>query len=144
MNIKDISDKIYANTEDRERMEAMNDIYYEMADYIKSYNPGMYNEYYERACNILYDITEDEAKVIVRNMKPYGEHWNYDTVCSYVESMGEKPSVDYYLAMNMAYNDYHNAAMQFNMDTPEFYYAIARDFINDPDQKKHKIYNYFK
>lgn len=144
MKLKEISDQIYANVEDRKRMKKMNEIYYEMADYIMNINPNLYREYCDEAEGILYDICDDEAETIVRNMRPYGEHWNRATVNEYVKSRGVEPSIDYYLAMNMAFNDYRNTAQMVGMDTEDFYFGIAHDFINDPDGKSHKVQKYFK
>lgn len=144
MNIKDVSDVIYSNVNDRERMEAMNELYYEMADYVRDTNPSLYRDYCDRAEDILYQMDESEAEMIVRNMRPYGEYWNRSTIDEYVSSQGENPCIDYYLAMNMAYNDYKNTAQMMGVDTVEFYFNIARDFLNDPDAKRHKIEKYFR
>lgn len=144
MDFKKISDKIYENTEDRNRMEAMNELYYEMADMFKKQMPSVYDEFTEKAASILYEITPDEAHDLVRNMKPSGEKWTESEVYTFVEAKGVEPSIDYYLAMNMAFNDYRNTAVQFGIDNADFYYSIAHDFINDEDGKKHKVEKYFK
>ena len=102
MNIRDISNAIYANTDDRERMEKMNEIYYAMADYINNINPSLYRDYCDEAEGILYGITDEEAEMIVRNMRPYGEHWTRDVVDGYIASRGEAPSKEYYMVMNLS------------------------------------------
>lgn len=144
MKLREISDKIYANVEDRERMEKMNEIYYDMAEYIQNINPSLYRDYCDEAEGILYGITDEESEMIVRNMRPYGEHWNREVVDNYIMSRGETPSKEYYLVMNMAFNDYRNTAQMMGMDTDDFYYSLAHDFIHDPDGPKHKVEKYFK
>lgn len=144
MKFKEISDAIYSNTEDRERMEEMNELYYCMAEYISKSNPDLYKQYCDRAEDILYEISEDEAITIVRGMQPYGEHWSIDDIYSFVESKGQEPSIEYYLAMNMAFNDYRNTGQLLNADNADFYFSIAYDFINDPDGKRHKVEKYFR
>lgn len=143
MKLRDISDAIYEE-DDRGKMEAMNSLYYEMADYIGTVNPSLYKDFCERAEGILYNISEEEAEMLVREMRPYGEHWTMDDVSNYVSSRGMEPSCEYYLAMNMAFNDYRNTAQMMGIDTPDFYFNIANDFINDVDGKSHKIEKYFR
>lgn len=144
MDFKHVSDKIYADTEDRERMEAMNKLYFEMADLIKNQMPNVYREYSEKAADILWSISPEEAQSIVRDMRPSGERWTISDVNSFVEAKGISPSINYYLTMNMAFNDYRNTASQFNVDNAEFYFSIANDFINDEDASSHKVEKYFK
>ncbi|MDO4518589.1 MAG: hypothetical protein Q4B78_05210, partial [Bacillota bacterium] len=119
MELRHISDEIYKDTNDRERMECMNELYYEMADIIKNRMPDVYRDFTVRAEDILYDITAEEARNIVRKMRPYGEHWTKDEVYSVLEDNGINPSIDYYLVMNMMYNDYGDTAKEFDVNTPE-------------------------
>lgn len=78
-------------------------------------------------------------------MRPFGEHWTYETVKSFVESKGiYKECVEYYLVMNMVYNDYYDVAVNFaHQDDTEFFYELTHAFINDPDDKKFKVEKYF-
>lgn len=143
MDIKNISDKIYSG-EDHAKKEEINKIYYEMAEYIKKHDGAAYRMFLERAEDICYNISLDEAKLIVHDMEPYGEKWNYESVKEYLKNRGtENKTKWFYLVMNMAYNDYHRTAQQYNVDSPDFYYDIAYDFINDPDGGKHKVPRYF-
>jgi len=144
MTIREISDKIYANSEDRERMEAMNNVYYRMAEFIKGNAPGAYEQFKQEAEDVLYSITEPEAIEIVRRMIPYGEHWTTNDIAAFVASMGEKPDVKWYMVMNMMYNDYRPTAQKMGMDNAEFYYNLAHDFIYDEDGRPHKVEKYFK
>ena len=46
--------------------------------------------------------------------------------------------------MNMTYNDYMNTAITFGLkDNPDFFYSLAKDFINDADAAPYKVEKYF-
>ena len=141
MDIKKISDSIYEANDDR--MYKMNDIYYEMADYIKEVNPEMYRNFVEEAEDILYCMSDEDAVMMVRGMMPYGEHWNMNDVYNFVKAQGEEPCIDWYMVMNMMFNAYRTTAQKYGIDSPEFYYNLARDFIHDVDAKPHKVEKYF-
>lgn len=113
-----------------------------MAQKLKSADIEAYREVMGDMADRYYSIDLEEAQDIVRKMKPYGEHWNYQQVCDYME---DDDCVDYYLAMNMAYNDYSKTAETFGQkDNADFYYGIARDFIKDEDADRNKLGKYFK
>lgn len=141
MELRQVSDMVYANTEDRKRMEQMNNVYYQMADYIKQMNPAKYMEFLEEAEDIAYHYDHEDAENAVRNMKPYGEHWTYADIKNYLADKGVEDDelCDYYVVMNMAYNDYRRTAERYGIDRPEFYYDIAYDYINDEDAGMHKV-----
>lgn len=139
MDIKTISDIIYSNS-DKERMEEMNEVYYRMADYIKEADPDKYRNFvYEAEC-VAFEYDKDDAEECVHKMKPYGEHWTHEDVRNYLmdKDVGEN-ICDYYVAMNMAYNDYKRTAEKYGMDKVEFYYDIAHDYIHDIDGGKYKV-----
>lgn len=142
--LKNITDKIYA-LNDAERMDKANELYYEAVEYLKGLDPIKYQELERRAEDLYYTMDIPEAEEIVRHMIPSGERWTYEQVKHYVCSQGiEKDYVCYYLAMNMAFNDYRRTAEAFGHDTEDFYFHIAYDFVNDPDGTPHKIAKYFK
>lgn len=145
----------------REYKEIMNILnqakgdYHEMVEYgavmehlmskLEMHSPSLFRETMDRLEEIAYEIPLDKAKDIVRKMRPFGEHWSFETVKHYVESkdvIGQ--CVYYYLVMNMMYNDYYDVATNFGhqADT-EFYFELAHAFINDEDGKKHKVERYF-
>lgn len=143
MDIKKISDEIYSG-KDKNKKEEMDVVYYDMADYIKKHDESAYRMFLERAEDICYSISLDEAKVIVNKMEPYGEKWSYDNIAEYLKGRGTDAKTKwFYLVMNMAYNDYHRTAQEHNVDSPDFYFDIAYDFINDPDGGKYKVQKYF-
>lgn len=100
-------------------------------------------------CNKLeelaYKITQADAEQIVRAMKPRGQNWSVQQICEYLEAKGiTDECTEYYLVMNMAYNDYYATAKTFDLqDDPEFFFSIARDFIEDVDARPYKVAKYF-
>lgn len=143
MGLKEISQQIYAG-DNINKKKQMDEIYYKMADFVKEYNKEWYNKFKEEAEDIAYEISTEKAKEIVGGMKPYGQHWSMEEVKSYLKTRGISEKIkSYYMVMNMMYNDYSRTAKQHDLDTPDFYFDLAFDFINDVDGKKHKVEKYF-
>lgn len=75
-------------------------------------------------------------------MRPAGQHWTHKQVKEYLATKG---ITDYYLVMNMVFNDYQKTAQLFNLQNDvEFYFSLARDFIEDVDAKPFKVERYFE
>lgn len=112
---------------------------------IKDRMPDLYHETIHQLAAIAYAITPEEARDKVRSMRPYGQKWDYDTVKAFLAAKGINNDVcKYYLCMNMAYNDYYKTAESVGKgEDPEFYFSIARDFINDADARDFKVEKYF-
>lgn len=112
---------------------------------IKDRMPDLYHETIHQLAAIAYAITPEEARDKVRSMRPYGQKWDYDNVKAFLAAKGINNDVcKYYLCMNMAYNDYYKTAESVGKgEDPEFYFSIARDFINDADASPFKIEKYF-
>lgn len=141
--LRSITDRIYSGNDIDKKMQA-NEIYYKAADWIRSSYPDRYEDLIDIAEDILYDYDLDWAQSVVRNMKPYGEFWDYDTICRYLENHGIRSCCkDYYLAMNMACNDYRQVADNCGIDLADFCFGIADRFINDEDAPSHKLAKYF-
>lgn len=51
---------------------------------------------------------------------------------------------EYYVALNAMYSDYCETAKKMNMDKPEFYALLAKDFLKDKDAKPHKLRRYME
>ena len=49
---------------------------------------------------------------------------------------------EFYVAMNMMYADYCEAAQKVNADKPEFYARLAKAFLCDEDAGDHKLQKY--
>ena len=103
------------------------------------------HEVCEKVEKLAYKINQQDAEQIVKNMEPRGQYWSVKQIKDYLVAKGDVDEcIEYYLVMNMAYNDYYGTAKLFGLQNdPEFYYSIAKDFINDPDAKPFKVEKYF-
>jgi hypothetical protein len=93
-----------------------------------------------------YSIEPEEAKKIVQAMKPMGQQWSWNQIEDYIKSkdLDPKCTETWYLVMNMVYNDYYDTAKVFgHLNDVEFFYHLAKDFIDDPDAKPLKVEKYF-
>ena len=107
--------------------------------------PMLFEEYIDKLEHLAYRIPKDEAERIVRAMRPKGQYWSYTQVTDLVRSKGVTGDcVNWYLVMNMVYNDYCATAKHFGLQNDvEFFYHLAKDFIEDPDAKPMKVEKYF-
>lgn len=108
-------------------------------------DPMMFDEYMDKLERLAYRIPQDEAERIVRAMRPKGQYWSYTQVMDLVKSKGVTSDwVNWYLVMNMVYNDFCATAKHFGLQNDvEFFYHLAKDFIEDPDAKPMKVEKYF-
>lgn len=106
----------------------------------------LYQKYDDIICNELYYIDENEAKTIVKSMKPYGEVFSINDVMSIINNhqIHENKCIKYYLCMNMFYNDYKSYMDMKKLEPKEFCFEMAKLFINDVDAPKYKVEKYFK
>lgn len=112
---------------------------------LKTSDARRYDELMKELESECYKITEEDAETIVRSMTPRGQMWTLDQVQDYIRQRGETGDIIcWYLVMNMCYNDYYNTARNYGVqDDPEFYYRLAKDFIEDQDAKPYKVARYF-
>lgn len=112
---------------------------------IKQLNPALYRDVLNKLEGIAYKISHEEAERIVRSMKPYGQKWDYSTIKAYLAPKGIHDNVcHYYMVMNMYYNDSRSTAeMVGRAEDPDFYFSLARDFIEDVDGHPFKVERYF-
>lgn len=131
------------NDGDRREMEELSDILVEVVDIIKKYDEDCYKEYKYKLRKMAYgdEITEEEAREIVRNMRPEGERWNIEQTSQMQRDYGYEniDSVKFYLVANQGFNDYREV---FG-DNLETYIRYTEAFINDPDAGPHKVEKYF-
>jgi L-rhamnose mutarotase len=73
MKFVDLIHRIYEKKESYENMEDVVEILNDLFHELKQHNIEMYDKYIDELKSILYHITENEARIIVKNMKPYGE-----------------------------------------------------------------------
>lgn len=112
---------------------------------LKERDKAKYDEYIDELEDLYYCIEPEEAERHVRAMKPFGQVWSRAEIENYLRTKGiEGRTCEWYLVMNMVRNDYYNTAkMVGKQDDADFYYSLAKDFIMDPDAKKHKVAKYF-
>ena len=79
-----------------------------------------------------------------------GPHWTMEQTTAVAESMGiQAPAVPRWawgVTMNMMYSDYYPVAMEFGVNRPEFYAALAKAFLMDKDgpEPEEKLCAYYK
>lgn len=80
-----------------------------------------------------------------------GPHWSMDQTTAVAEGMGiqqhEIPRWAWGVTMNMMYSDYYPVAVEFGLNRPEFYAALAKAFLLDkdgpgPEQKLMEYYEH--
>lgn len=66
-----------------------------------------------------------------------GPHWTMEQTTAVAESMGiqqnEIPHWAWSVTLNMMYSDYYPVAVEFGLNRPEFYAALAKAFLLDKD-----------
>lgn len=141
--LRAITDIIYEG-DNKCKMRDANEIYYSAADYVRQNNPDVYRNLMSRAEEILYRFDLEWAQDKVRSMSPSGERWTYDEVVDFVKTKGINDCFkEYYMVMNMYYNDSQSTGQKYASSSPDFYYDLAHDFINDEDAPCHKVAKYF-
>lgn len=131
------------SSKDLEKYNKLGELFIDEIDFIKDKD---YNEY-ETIEDILYEIAEgrilneEKSKHIIENMKPYGMHWTLEQTESVRKenSLTSVRPIDFWIVMNMAYNDYHEL---FN-ENLEDYVKYSKLFILDSDAEEDKVYTYF-
>lgn len=125
--------------------EQVNEINCQAYEALKRSDPRTYANLTEWLETLAYSIDKTHAEEIVRNMRPKGQMWTCEQVKQLVESKGITSNfIDWYLVMNMCYNDYYSTAAIYGLQNDvDFYYNLAKDFIEDPDAEPHKVARYF-
>lgn len=131
---------------DKGEEEELWDIGDKMAEKLKKKHPEMYDEFMQELECLAYKIPVEEAEEIVRDMRPKGQYWTMSQVKEIIKSEGINTDdlVNWYLVMNMVYNDYCDTAKAYGLQGDEkFFFSLAKDFIDDPDAKPFKVEKYF-
>lgn len=123
-------------------INALADVAEMLLDNIKESEPG----FYKHAESILYEayygkkLTHELAEKKIHCMKPHGMKWTEEQTTEVMHAHGLAiDPVDFWIVMNMAYNDYHD---MFEEDL-EKYVEYAKLFIKDDDAEEGKVYTYF-
>lgn len=137
--------ELYHSAQQKDDSDRICTLLSDMMSRLERENPRMYHEIIKGMEDIAYSITIEEAERIVRNMSPKGQYWSCDDVKALLKSKGiEGKDTDYYLVMNMVYNDFYRTATMYGVQKDvEFFFSLAKDFIEDPDAKPHKVAKYF-
>ena len=127
----------------QEGMEILADVFDKAMRYIEESDEEEYEELELCLHKGAYGkiLTEDMAKDIIVKMKPYGMKWTLDQTKDVQKqySLTDIRDVDFWIVMNMAYNDYHEL---FDEDLG-MYVKYAKSFIKDEDAKAGKVFEYF-
>lgn len=74
-----------------------------------------------------------------------GAHWSYEQITQLMPQKNiECDPAEFYAAVNMMYSDYCKVAKQFNINTVDFYFAMAKAFLDDEDAEENKIGKYYE
>lgn len=144
MDIRSLIKKVLEK--DEHGLECVVDTLEKALCYIQKVDDSMYTHIKEDLESKAYSISPDDAKRIVQQMKPMGQQWNWSQIEEYIASKGlnTECTEKWYLVMNMVYNDYYDTAKTFgHLGDVEFFYHLAKDFIEDPDAKPLKVEKYF-
>ena len=127
----------------QEGMEVLADVFDKAMRHIEEYDEEEYEDLemclYEAAYGKV--LTEDKAREIIMNMRPYGMKWTLEQTKDVQKqhNLTEIREIDFWIVMNMAYNDYHEL---FDEDL-EMYIKYAKQFIKDEDSREGKVFTYF-
>jgi hypothetical protein len=90
------------------------------------------------------EFTEEDARKWVEHMDPPAR-WTMEQTTAVMRQFGysHRPCV-FYAVMNMLFSDYGRTVIRFNVDKPEFWAALAHDFIDDPDAEDMKVGRYWR
>ena len=108
--------------------------------------PGSMNrpEYGGMESNMAAPVDEHTARKWVQKMDG-GEHFKIEqteqqrmAICPDCERW------DFYVAMNAMWNDYCETAKKMNIDRPDYYAHLAKDFLKDKDAKPGKLRRYME
>lgn len=89
-------------------------------------------------------VDEHTARMWVQKMDG-GEHFKMEQAEQ--QRMAVCPDCDkyeFYVAMNAMWNDYCETAKKMNIDRPDYYAHLAKDFLKDKDAKPHKLRRYME
>lgn len=89
-------------------------------------------------------VDERTARKWVEKMDG-GEHFKMEQADQLRASIcPECNRMEWYVALNAMYSDHCETAKKVNMDKPEFYAHLAKDFLKDTDAKPHKLRRYME
>lgn len=142
MEIEDYIEKIVDNGR-VEDMKELSDILEDTMEIIQRYDEQCYKEMEMKLYKMAYGnvLNRKMAENIVHKMRPTGMRWSYEETKDLQRQYGidNINSVDFFIVMNSAFNDYRDLFQ----DNVEDYIKFSIDFIEDEDAKKDKIFLYY-
>lgn len=94
--------------------------------------------------NMEQPVDEQTARMWVQKMDG-GEHFKMEQADQLRTSLcPDCDRMEFFVAVNAMYSDYCETAKKVNMDKPEFYGHLAKDFLKDKDAKPHKLRRYME
>ena len=101
---------------------------------------GMDGDHFRESTKMM-NFTHEDAEAWAAKMQnadgTTGPHWTMEQTTAVAESMGiQAPVVPRWawgVTMNMMYSDYYPVAVEFGLNRPEFYAALAKAFLLDKD-----------
>jgi len=142
MEIKEYVEKIVDNGK-IEDMHELSDILDDTMEELCKYDIDTYKKYKMKLYTMANGnvLSKEMAEEIVDHMRPYGKRWEMEETKQIQEEqgIGDIRPVDFYVVMNMAYNDYRKL---FGDDT-QMYVRFTENFIRDEDAKEGKVFLYF-
>lgn len=127
----------------KEQMHELKCVFEDTIEYIKEHDHDYYADVEEELYEIVYGMcfTEDKAREIITNMRPYGMRVSMEHAKQIMVQHGitNADPMDFWIVMNAMMNDYYDV---FG-DDEEMYVHLAKHFIHDEDAGDHKVYKYF-
>lgn len=142
MEIEDYIEKIVDNGR-VEDMKELSDMLEDTMEIINKYDEQCYKEMEMKLYKMAYGnvLSRKMAEEIVYKMRPSGMRWTFEETKDLQRQYGVDNinSVDFFIVMNSAYNDYRDLFQ----DNVEDYMKFTIDFIEDEDAKQDKVFLYF-
>ena len=142
MEIEDYIEKIVDNGR-VEDMKELSDMLEDTMEIINKYDEQCYKEMEMKLYKMAYGnvLSKKMAEEIVHKMRPSGMRWTFEETKDLQRQYGidNINSVDFFIVMNSAFNDYRDLFQ----DNVEDYMKFTIDFIEDEDAKQDKVFLYY-
>jgi hypothetical protein len=142
MEIEDYIEKIVDNGR-VEDMKELSDMLEDTMEIINKYDEQCYKEMEMKLYKMAYGnvLSRKMAEEIVHKMRPSGMRWTFEETKNLQRQYGVDNinSVDFFIVMNSAFNDYRDLFQ----DNVEDYMKFTIDFIEDEDAKQDKVFLYY-
>ena len=135
-------EKIVENNR-QEDMQELSEILEDVMYKLKDYNEKCFHKYKTKLYEMAYGkvLNMDMAEDWVESMNPPAK-WTFEETSAVKRQYGlqDISDIDFYVVMNMLYSDMHE---MYGEDVDR-YVRATKLWLNDPDAKEGKLYNYRK